>query len=257
VYSNGKPVLEKALFPMLYHGHCDLAKSGDAAGVCIAHITGTRQVKRFDTREMKEVEESKPIIRVDLLLRIVAPPQGGEIDIPRVRAIFYELQRDPAIRMQFGRITFDTYQSQESVKTMKDEGFNADVLSVDKDTTAYDILRTAIYDERVLCYRVPVLEKELIQLERGNKKVDHPATHDGSKDLADALAGAVFNCEESWRSGEGTRGLFQFGIVEHAGELSPRSVQERQAEIYTRTAEGIRPTDEDENDMLFGGLEQL
>ena len=91
--------------------------------------------------------------------------------------------------MQFGKITFDTYGSQESIKTLKDEGFDADLLSMDKDTTPYDILRTAIYDERILCYRVPVLEKELIQLERGEKKIDHPATHGASKDLADALAG--------------------------------------------------------------------
>jgi len=140
---------------------------------------------------MRDVEELKPVIRVDLVLRVVPPP-NGEIDIPRVRAIFYELNR--RYGMQFGKITFDTFGSQESVKTMKDEGFNAEILSVDREMAAYEILRTAIYDERILCYRVPVLERELTQLEIGEGKVDRPATPGGSKDLADALAGAVQNC---------------------------------------------------------------
>ena len=243
-----KPQKERGLFPMFHHAHCDLAKSGDAAGVVIGHIVGQRKIKRFDAKRMEEVEESKPIIRVDLVLRVVAPPQG-EIDIPRIRAIFYELQR--AYGMQFGRITFDTYGSQESIKTMKDEGFNADLLSMDRDNTPYDILRTAIYDERILCYRVPVLEKELIQLERGDKKVDHPATHGASKDLADALAGMVYNCEESWRSGEAARGLFQPGIVVHPGQMS----EHRKAEIRGMVVRGVALTDQDENDLLFGELE--
>ncbi len=53
--------------------------------------------------------------------------------------------------MQFGRITFDTFGSQESVKTMKDEGYATEILSVDKVTTPYETLRTAIYDERIMC----------------------------------------------------------------------------------------------------------
>ena len=93
---------------------------------------------------------------------------------------------------------------------------------MDKDMTPYETLRTALYDERVLCYRGEMLERELVQLERARRRVDHPATHGGTKDLADALAGAMFNCEESWRSGEGARGLFQLGIVENVGGMPQR-----------------------------------
>jgi len=254
MFDKGKPMMEKVLFPSLYNVHVDLSKRRDATGLVIAHNVAAIKVQRMNPKSAQLVEESKPVIRIDLVLRIIAP-KNGEVNIPRVRAILYELNR--VYKIQFGRITFDTYQSQESVMTLRDEGFNADILSMDKDMTPYETLRTALYDERVQCYHNQILERELVQLEQGEKKIDHPATHGGSKDLADALAGVIYNCEESWRSGEGARGLFQLGIVEHAGELSPRSVQERQAEIYARTAEGIRPTGEDENDMLFGGLEQL
>ena len=101
--------------------------------------------------------------------------------------------------------------------------------------TPYETLRTAIYDERVLCYHNPILERELMQLERREKRIDHPVAHGASKDLADALAGVVYNCEESWRSGESSRGLFQLGIVEYPGQVPP-TMEERIAGIRARGA---------------------
>ena len=244
---DGRVEVEKVLFPALYHAHIDLSKTGHATGLVIAHTVGSRKVQRFDASEMKEVEELKPVIRIDLVLRIVPPP-NGEIDIPRVRAIFYELSR--RYGMQFGKITFDTFGSQESVKTMKDEGFNADIISVDREITAYETLRTAIYDQRIFCYRVPVLERELTQLELGEGRVEHPATAGGSKDLADALAGAVQHCEESWRAAEGSRGLFKFGIVERVGEL-PEKVQQEIAAVYAKVAGKGEPLNDQDEDKLL------
>jgi hypothetical protein len=183
-------------------------------------------------------------------LRILPPPHG-EIDIPRVRAIFYELNR--RYGMQFGKITFDTFGSQESIKTMRDEGFSADVFSVDKDMAAYETLRTAIYDERIFCYRVPTLERELAQLEMAEAKVEHPATSGGSKDLADALAAAVHHCEESWRVAESSRGLFMIGGVERE-DRSNRAQQEIAA-VYAKVAGKGEPLDDqDEDKLLFSRL---
>lgn len=250
VYADGQPVMEEMLFPAVYYAHIDLSKTGDATGLVICHTIGPKKVSRFSPEEIKNVEETKPIMRVDLVLRVVAP-KYGEIDIPRVRAVLYQLNRQCG--MQFGKVTFDTYASQESVKALTDEGFNADILSIDKDMTAYEILRTAIYDERVLCYRNSVLERELIQLERGERKVDHPATHGGSKDLADALAGAIFNCEEGWRRGESARGIFQVGVVDHPGQLPP-SAEERWAQVNAKILQDVPLTGQDENHMLFGDL---
>ncbi len=158
--------------------------------------------------------------------------------------------------MTFGKITYDTFGSQESVKTMKDEGFDADILSVDKDTTPYDMLRTAIYDERVLCYKFPILQRELTQLERGRDKIDHPAPASASKDIADCLAACVYHCEESWRCGEMNKGLFQVGLVERAGELSPEMVTSLE-QINAKVADGQQLTDSDENTLLFGDLDKL
>jgi hypothetical protein len=250
---DGKPEMQKVLFPALYYAHIDLAKSGDAAGLGIVHSVAARKVLRWSDEALRDVEELKPVMRVDLMLRIVAPPQG-EIDIPRIRAIIYQLNR--RYGMQFGKITFDTYGSQESIKTLKDEGFNADLFSLDRDTTGYDTLRSAIFDERVLCYDVPVLRRELIQLERGPQKIDHPSFSGASKDLSDALAGAVTHCEEGWRLGESSRGLFQIGMVERPGEPS-KQLQASMETISAKIAGGHTLTDQEENDLIFGDLEKL
>jgi hypothetical protein len=70
-----------------------------------------------------------------------------------------------------------------------------------------------------------VLQRELGQLEDTGKKIDKPSFPGASKDLADALAGAVHGCEEGWRRGEMVGGLFKIGIVEHPGEL-PEEVEQ-------------------------------
>lgn len=253
VYENDQQVMEKKLAPVFHYAHIDLAKNGDAAGLAIVHSSGKQKVSRFDPKLQNMVQECKPLIRVDLVLRIVAP-RSGEIDIPRIRRIIYQLNHQ--FDMQFGKITYDTFGSQESVKTMHDAGYPTAILPVDADTTPYDQLRAAIYDERILCYNDPVLARELSQLERGEKKVDHPATHNGSKDLADALCGAVFNCEEGWRNGESMNPLFELAIVQYAGEPSP-DAKLRKEKICEKVSAGIPLTDKEEDDLLFGGIQDL
>jgi hypothetical protein len=201
--------VEHSLYPEFHYAHCDLSRSRDATGLVIAHAVGTKQVPRLSENQ-KPVTETLPIIRIDLVLRIVAPP-GGEIDISRIRALFYQL-RDRC-GMEFGLISFDSFASQESIKNLRDNAFKCEDFSVDDDFTAYDMLKQAIYDERLLCYRHPKLQEELVRLERTAKKVDHPSTAGGSKDLADCLAAVVHHCEVGWAKGRGN-GLFKIGIVE-------------------------------------------
>jgi hypothetical protein len=192
-----QPVMERVLFPALYYAHVDLSKTTDATGVVVAHAIGAKRVPRLDPQSMATVYESMPVIRVDLALRVVAPP-NGEIDIPKVRALLYQLRN---LGMEFGLVSFDTYGSQESVKALKDAGFKAENFSVDTDFTPWEEMKQALYDERLMCYEFPHMEQELAQLERMPKQVDHPPR--GSKDVADCLAAVVHHVEEGWRKGMG------------------------------------------------------
>ena len=63
---------------------------------------------------------------------------------------------------------------------------------MDRTPDAYEILKSALYDQRVSIPKNKLLQSELLSLEVDAKtgKIDHPPS--GSKDLADALAGVVY-----------------------------------------------------------------
>jgi len=176
---------EKRWFPIQHprtprYAHVDLASTGDSAGVAVVHVAEWRKTVRGG-REMVE-----PVFQTDLLLR-VDPPVGGEIRFARVRELFYLLR---SYGMNLQTITYDSFQSTDSIQELSAKGFRADTLSVDRDASPYTYLRDAFMDGRVIMYLYEPLVVELTRLERRAQKVDHPAN--GSKDVSDALCGAVW-----------------------------------------------------------------
>lgn len=162
------------------YAHVDLATTGDSAGLAIVHIAGWKTV-------MREGKQSvEPVYETDLLLRI-NPHQGGEIRFSKIRSIFYMLR---GYGMSFRKITYDSWQSTDSLQELESRGFRADTLSVDRDISPYVQLKDAMADGRVRMYFYERAVTELSRLERKVDKVDHPAN--GSKDVSDALAGAVW-----------------------------------------------------------------
>jgi hypothetical protein len=178
-----------------YYAHIDLAKVNDACGFCVTHIVGSRQVSRGFGREKKF--ETRPLIRVDIALEVVAPP-SGEIRISSIRELLYKL-RD--MGLQFQTVSYDSWGSEESIQILKAEGFNAENLSVDKDSAPYEAVKEAIYDGRLLCYDHPRLAMQLATIRKDDKtgKIDHPPQ--GQKDISDRLAGAVWHAEKAFSEG--------------------------------------------------------
>ncbi len=170
--------------------HIDLAYSaqGDALGLAMGHVEGIVDVDG----------EDKPYIVIDMLMRIKARP-GYEIQLSDVRRVLYDLRDERGFRLKV--VTYDGFQSTDSVQQLRKKRFLADQLSVDRSTLPYEDLRDAIIDGRLefpkyLTFRElgdtkpeEVLIRELMQLEDTGKKIDHPSK--GSKDLADAVAGVV------------------------------------------------------------------
>lgn len=163
------------------YAHVDLAVSGDSAGLAIVHVSDWKMVMR----EGREVVE--PVYETDLLLRI-NPPAGGEIKFSKIREIFYTLR---SYGMPIRLITYDSFQSTDSIQELETRGFRADTLSVDRDISPYIYLRDCIMDGRVTMYYYEKLLVELTRLEKKADKVDHPTN--GSKDVSDALCGAVWD----------------------------------------------------------------
>ena len=221
--------------------HVDLAKSQDACGLGVGLITGEKWVERGIGKDKHN--ELKPIIRMELVLRIVAP-KNGEIDIAKVRGIIYQLAD---LGCEFEMISYDSWQSTESVQTLKNECYNADTYSVDIDATAYEETKMALYDDRLICYEIPMLKKELGSLEKNEKtgKIDHPAG--SSKDLGDVVAGVVHHAEEyfvngapRWRGVEG---------ISVGTKWTPETLEEKQQELYEKIARGV-PLSEEEIRLL-------
>lgn len=163
--------------------HLDLAVTGDSVGLAVGCVTGFESVKRSATES-----ERLPTIRMDFTLEI-KPPKGGEIKFFKIRSLLYKL-RELGLAIKW--VSFDSYQSRDSIQILRQKGFMTGEQSMDKNTTAYDITKAAFYDGRV---EVPEHERalhEMISLERDVKrgKVDHPPN--GSKDVADAIAGVVY-----------------------------------------------------------------
>lgn len=171
--------------------HIDIGLSGDALGFAMGHVAGTVKVVR-NNPDGTEFIASNPFAVIEMMLRIVAPP-GGEVDLSKVRAFILYLSRLYPIT----RVTFDGFQSADSIQILSKQGIEASLLSVDRDDEAYLHLRSALFDRRLAVYHYQPFEDEVLDLERivEKRKVDHPlkATKGGkgSKDVSDAVAGVM------------------------------------------------------------------
>jgi hypothetical protein len=130
-----------------------------------------------------------PRFAVELAVSIQPNPMQ-QLDISAVRQWITQLVAFWGINVV--SVTYDGFQSKESMTMLRKAGIRSSYLSVDRTTEPYEVLRDAIYDGRVLIYDNEILRQELSTLEyyAEKKKVDHPPK--GSKDIADAVAGAIF-----------------------------------------------------------------
>ncbi len=170
--------------------HIDLALKKDSCGLTMACLGDD-----VDTKEGRFAS-----VYVDLMLKIDAPPDG-EISFEEVRQVIYRLQERG---FSIGKVTYDGWQSTDSIQILKGKGIKAEILSVDRTLEPYDTLKSLLHSSRLDYYRYEPLTKEYKRLELiKGKKVDHPLG--GSKDVSDSLAGVV----ASLTSGE-QKGFYQY-----------------------------------------------
>lgn len=185
--------------------HVDAALSNDRAGFAMVHQSGW---------EIRLVEDQRPvrlpIVTVDLMTYWTAPADG-EIELGGIRKLILDL-RDRGFNI--AKVTYDGYQSADSIQILSGAGIESDRRSVDKDTSAYDTLKDLIYDERLKGYYCWLVTEELKNLSIvAGSKVDHPDY--GSKDVSDALAGAV-------------QGAVEIGLeIKSQSRATPRTVSIR------------------------------
>jgi hypothetical protein len=173
--SNFKPDPDK-----IYYVHADLAQVHDKCAVAIAHVE-----RWVNIQVIKDYEQVAPIVVVDAVAWW-EPRVEGPVDLSEVKKWIINLRREG---FNIGMVTFDRWQSFDIQQELKAVGMRTDTVSVAK--KHYEDLAMMIYEERIAMPKIPLLLEEMSELKiMKNNRVDHPRKK--SKDLADAVCGAVF-----------------------------------------------------------------
>jgi hypothetical protein len=163
-----------------YFIHVDLAQKHDHCAVAMAHVDRWVNVKVTN-----EYSQPAPIISVDAV-RYWTPTADKSVDFTEVKDYILALKTRG---FNISVCTFDRWNSHDMMQQLKSYGINTEILSVAK--KHYDDMAMVVLEERLHGPHIPLLIDELLQLKIMRDKVDHPRK--GSKDLADAVCGSIFN----------------------------------------------------------------
>ena len=105
--------------------------------------------------------------------------------------------------------TFDRWNSHDMMQQLKQYGINTETLSVAK--KHYDDMAMVVLEERLNGPHIPLLVDELLELRIMRDKVDHPRK--GSKDLADAVCGSIYNAISLTRAAFGDIEVHDYSSV--------------------------------------------
>jgi len=200
--------------------HLDLAQSrdkdADRAGIAMVHPSAHFIEDYSPDEDEAGVGEGMSIkdVEVDFYLALEGGPFGQPIDFLKVRLFIEWLRR---IGFWVRKVSADQYQSFEMLQRLREIGFITEILSVDRNSKPYKIVRQVMSEGR-FSFPYPkgyhpsdwgseedalgrvILYQEIIGLEYDVKteKVDHrtknPDGSKGSKDIIDAVTGASFAC---------------------------------------------------------------
>ena len=163
-----------------YFVHADLAQKHDKCAVAIAHVE-----KWVSVQVMKDYEQVVPMVVVDAVV-YWEPKIEGPVNLSEVKQWIQNLRRQG---FDIGMVSFDRWQSFDIQNELKSVGIKTETVSVAK--KHYEDMAMLMYEERLAIPAIELLFEELTELKimKGNR-VDHPRK--SSKDLADAVCGAIF-----------------------------------------------------------------
>ena len=164
----------------VYYVHADLAQKHDKCAVAIAHVD-----KWVNIQVINNYEQVAPIVVVDAVAWW-EPKIEGPVNLSEVKQWIQNLRR---LGFNIGMVSFDRWQSFDIQNELKQVGMRTDTVSVAK--KHYEDMAMLVYEERLAMPSIELLFDELTQLKiMKNDRVDHPRKK--SKDLADAVCGAIF-----------------------------------------------------------------
>jgi hypothetical protein len=163
-----------------YFVHADLAQQHDKCAVAIAHVD-----KWVNIQVIKDYSQVAPIVIVDAVAWW-EPKIEGPVNLSEVKQWIQNLRR---LGFNIGMVSFDRWQSFDIQNELRQVGIRTETVSVAK--KHYEDMAMLVYEDRLAMPSIDLLFEELTELKIvRNNRVDHPRKK--SKDLADAVCGAVF-----------------------------------------------------------------
>ena len=167
--------------------HFDQSLTGDEAGVACCYIE--TRINPDNTIEKK--------VTVEWIVRIKPPKKPEQIDLKKLRSIVYYLRDN--LHLPIGKVTFDSYASEEAIQDLQIHNIPCGTLSLDRDDKAYTTVTQMYYTETIHHPEHRRYHEELFNLiwYREKHRVDHPLKFDndtlGDKGCTDAVIGAAYN----------------------------------------------------------------
>lgn len=177
--------------------HLDLAEVSDRQGIVGSCVDGSKIVEDINGKKI-----SLPFFR-ELFAVGIEAPRGDRMSFQKVINFLVWLRRSG---FNIGVISTDQFQSSYVRETLSQQGFNTKKISVDRSEEPYIGLKNIIYDQRIELVKNQLQEDELVNLQRINNRIDHPAdgcfTEDTLISLVDGRQLSISDLflEQSYRS---------------------------------------------------------
>lgn len=167
----------------VYFIHVDLAHKHDNCVLAMSHVD-----KWVQPRVGSLYSEVSPHVETDII-KIWQPTTDKNVDFGEVRKFILSLKaRGYNIKL----VTFDGWQSIDSINFLNEQGIKADRLPVGK--KHYDDLALLIMDDRIEGPDIKLLRDDLLSITISDTdKIVRPRTSEGHADVADALVGSAHN----------------------------------------------------------------
>ena len=221
-----------------YYVHADLAQKHDKCAVAIAHVE-----KWVNIQVINNYEQVAPIVIVDAVAWW-EPKVEGPVNLSEVKQWIQNLRR---IGFDIGMVSFDRWQSFDIQNELKQVGMKTDTVSVAK--KHYEDMAMLVYEERLAMPAIDLLFDELTQLKiMKNDRVDHPRKK--SKDLADAVCGAIFGAISHTPKNIDTE------VEVHTFKDRPKTPEE-QFDLESRNVIQYKPSQIDDIKDYLDGLKTL
>ena len=184
-----------------------------------------------------QMTEAAPKVVVDAV-RFWTPTSSKSVDFTEVKDYIISLKsRGFNLKM----VTFDRWNSHDMIQQLKAYGINTEILSVAK--KHYEDMALIITEERIHGPAIKLLVDELLQLRIIRDKVDHPRK--GSKDLADAVCGSIYNAISKTRKGDREINVHTYSTL-----VRDENEKQRQIEANRNVIRSPEPMPEDMRQFL-------